>query len=89
MALSDRKYVSITVAQAKAIDWSQVITTDWDSARWDGTSSSCLVKWEGKTPSSIAKLKGVSIKSRDAMRTEVRTPGDKYASEGNPPSKKS
>ena len=85
MAIADRKYVSLTIAQARVIDFTQFITTDWDSSRWDGTSDACIVKWEGRTPSSISRMRGLTIKTLGEMRTKVRTPGDEYISRGPVP----
>jgi hypothetical protein len=85
MAIADRKYVSLTIAQARTIDWTQFITTDWDSSRWDGTSDACIVKWEGRTPSSISRMRGLTIKTLGEMQTKVRTPGDEYRSRGPVP----
>jgi hypothetical protein len=85
MAIADRKYASLTLAQARTIDFTQFITTDWDSARWDDTSNACLVKWVGRTPSSISRIRGLTIKTLGEMRTKVRTPGDEYISRGPVP----
>ena len=85
MALADRKYVSLTIAQARFVDWTQFITTDWDDARWDGASNACIVKWEGRTPSSISR--GLTIKTLAEMRTKIETRGDEYQTRGPVPAR--
>tara|TARA_R110002012_G_scaffold298706_1_gene497307 strand:- start:149 stop:439 length:291 start_codon:yes stop_codon:yes gene_type:complete len=78
MTIDDFRYAELTQLEARGIDFSQVLTDSWDSARWNVDSSKCLVCWVGDTPLTIASLKGVSVKSQSNLKEELRTPGNKF-----------
>lgn len=50
------QYAIIPKALAKGIDFTEVMETSWDTARWDTTSSEVMVHWAGPTPLSITTI---------------------------------
>jgi len=78
MTIDDFRYAELTKAEAQGIDFSQVLTDSWDSARWNADSSKCLVCWVGDTPLTIVGLSGVGVKTQEDMKTELRAPGNKF-----------
>ena len=50
------QYAIIPKAFAKGIDFTEVMETSWDTARWDTASGEVMVHWVGTTPNSIATI---------------------------------
>ena len=49
-------YTVIPLANAKSINFSEVLETSWDTARWDTAGTEVMIHWEGKTPPSVAAI---------------------------------
>jgi hypothetical protein len=89
MTIDDFRYAELTQTEARGIDFSQVLTNSWDTARWNDDSSMCMVCWVGETPSTISSIQGFATKTQATMRTDLRTPGNKFRNgKGDTPSKK-
>ena len=67
-------YTTIPLSNAKTIDFSQILETSWDTARWNSAATEVMVHWEGKTPTSILsilKQTGGTVTSHSLMLTEI------------------
>lgn len=54
----DLYYARIPYANAKSINWDEVMENSWDSARWNSKQTEVMVHWVGKTPLGIEKILG-------------------------------
>ena len=52
----DLHYTIISISDASAIDFSQVMENSWDSSRWNTNQTEVMVHWVGETPSSIKTI---------------------------------
>lgn len=66
-----RQYVILNATEAQAIDFSQVLETNFETLRWNNDSTKTFVKYEGDTP---AWLLGKTAYTKAEMLTILNNP---------------
>ena len=70
-------YATIPIANAKLINFSEVMEDSWDTARWDTAATEVMVHWNGSTvPTSIASILRITRgeeRSQAVENIEVRS----------------
>lgn len=70
-----RQYVILNATEAQAIDFSQVLETNFETLRWNNDSTKTFVKYEGDTP---AWLVGKTAYTKAEMLTLLNNPDGEW-----------
>ena len=70
-------YTTIPIANAKLINFSEVMEDSWDTARWNNSATEVMVHWNGSiVPTSIAAILKITRgkeRSQAVENIEVRS----------------
>ena len=71
----NRQYVILNATEAQAIDFSEVLETNFETLRWNNDSTKTFVKYEGDTP---AWLVGKTAYTKAEMLTLLNNPDGEW-----------
>ena len=71
----NRQYVILNATEAQAIDFSEVLETNFETLRWNNDSTKTFVKYEGDTP---AWLLGKTAYTKAEMLTLLNNPDGEW-----------